>query len=184
MPLSLIQYLYLIILYPTSTIQHRFYHLSTIHYPTSNIINVSNKKGHTIIELITAISVTLIISTMIFAAYLAIFKEFNFFTRKADAVMETVVTKKKMDALFSDIKTVSAVYKTTLEYIGKNNKKHILTFRNGSLFLDNARKIDKLNNFTYSVSEKQGAIGRYLLLWDVVLSNKHWIGGAKEVIQE
>ena len=131
----------------------------------------------------TAISITLIISTMIFAAYLTIFKEFNFFTRKAVAVMETVVAKKKMDALFSDIRTVSAVYKTTLEYMGNNNKKHILTFRNGSLLLDNTQKTGNLNSFTYSVSEKQGANGRYLLLWETVLLNKHWIGGAIEVIQ-
>lgn len=146
-------------------------------------MNSSNKKGHTIIELITAISVTLIISTMIFAAYLAIFKEFNFFTRKAEAVMETVVAKKKLDALLSDIKTVSAVYKTTLEYIGNNNKKHILTFRNGSLFLDNAKKIDKLNNFSCSISEKQGVSGKYLLLWDAVLLNKHWIGGGFGILK-
>ena len=127
--------------------------------------------------------ITLIISTLIFSAYLAIFKNFNLFTRKADAVMETVVAKKKMDALFSDIETVSAVYKTTLEFTG-NNKKHILSFRNGTLLLDKSVKVSGISTFNYSLSEKQGVNGKYLLLWDAVLSNKHWIGGAKEVVQE
>ncbi len=168
--------------YPLSAINHT---LPTKHHPITIIHNppstIDNPTGTTVIELIIAVSVALIISTMVLAAYLIIFKEFNLFTRKADAVMETIVLKKKIDALFTDVMTVTEKYKTTMEYTDSENNDHVLTFRNGSIYLGNTVKTSGLKSFNYSISEKRGAGGRYLLLWDAVLVNKHWIGGAKEV---
>lgn len=148
-------------------------------------MNKLNKTGHTVIELITAIVITLIILPLIFSAYLTIFKGFNLFTRKADNVMETVVKKKKIDALFSDIKTVSGAYKTTLEYLDKeNNEKRILSFRNNAFYVGNRIEIDGISKFDYSISDKPARNGKNLLLWETVLLNNHWIGGVREVISE
>ena len=48
-----------------------------------------------------------------------------------------------------------------------------------SLYLDNSLKLKRLNNFVYSVTEKKDGNETRLFLWEVVLDNKHWIGGAQ-----
>lgn len=167
---------------PTSKIQHRsiFHPTSKIQHQTSNI----QKAGTTVIELMTAITIMLIISSMIFAAYLTIFKEFNFFTRKSDKVMTAIITKKKVDAILEEIGTVTGAYKTSLEYLDiENNKEHSLTYRSNALYRDNIVQVKDLKSFSYIVPEEQSYNGRKLLLWEAVLLNDYWIGGAREVVQ-
>lgn len=149
----------------------------------NQIKSKSKEHGFTIIEVIIAIFITTIISTLIFAAYLTIFKQFKIFTQRADRVMETVLTKKRIDALFKDVKTVTGVYKTTLEYSTyKDKNNHILSFHSNALYNDSKIGVKGIINFEYSVSEKKSKTGKKLLLWEAVLSNGYWIGGIGEVI--
>lgn len=141
--------------------------------------------GFTIIELIIAILVTSIISTLIFTAYFTIYKQFKVYTRRAEKVMETVVTKKRIDALFKDVKTVTGVYRTTLEYTNyKDKENHTLSFRSYALYSDNNIKVKGIKSFDYSISEKKSTTGKNLLLWETTLLNGYWIGGAREVVQK
>lgn len=151
--------------------------------PNKNLCTGKKEKGFTIIEVIIAICITTIISTLIFAAYLTIFKQFKVFTQRADKVMETVLAKKKIDALFKDVKMITGVYKTTLEYSNyKDKNNHILSFRSNALYKDNKIGVKGIKIFEYSVSEKKTKTGKNLLLWETVLLNGYWIGGAGEVL--
>ena len=141
--------------------------------------------GYTIIELVIAILVASIVSTLVFGAYFTIYKEFKIHTGRADKVMETVVAKKRIDALFKDIKTITGAYKTTLEYSNYADKEsHTLSFRSNALYGDNDVKVKGIKSFDYSISEKKSKTGKNLLLWETTLLNGYWIGGASEVVLE
>ena len=142
----------------------------------------SKRSGHTLMELMIAISVVAILVPLIFAAYLMIYKQFKFSTKKAEKVINTVVVKTKIDKLFKDIEDIKSTYKTSFEYSGNtDSKSHLVSHRSNTLYLDNKVTIKKVKSFKYSISEKKSASGRHLLLWEAVLENGNWIAGARVV---
>lgn len=144
--------------------------------------NKAQKCGHTLMELMIAISIISILVPLIFMAYLSIYKQFKYNTNKADRVMETVVIKKKIDRLITDIENVNSTYKTSFGYFGnRDNKTHLLSFRGNTLCIDNKIKINKVKTFNYLITEKKSASGRHLLLWEVILESGNWIAGAKVI---
>lgn len=170
-------------------VQPDLYNQCSIYFSANSAYSVVKSKikqnGYTIIELVIAILVASIVSTLVFGAYFTIYKEFKIHTGRADKVMETVVAKKRMDALFKGIKTISGSYKSTLEYSNYTDKEnHTLSFRGNTLYIDNNSKVKGIKNFDYSISEKKSKTGKNLLLWETTLLNGYWIGGASEVALE
>jgi len=140
------------------------------------------KNGVTMVELVITISVVSIFSTFIFGSYLAIYKQFKYQTTRANKVIEVVRVKKDIDQIFKDIKEITGIYKNSFEYFdSKTNTAHYISLKNNSLYLDNTLIIDKIKSFTFSISEKKTISGDNLFIWEAVLINGYWIGGAKKV---
>lgn len=142
----------------------------------------NGRLGHTLLELVIAITVTLIISSLLFAAYLVIIKDFHFYNRKANDVLNTVVLKKKMDGMISECAVITEAFKTSFEFTDASaGNRHTVAFRNDILYMDNKPVITELKSFDYSISDKTANNGKKLLLWEMSLRNGSWIAGAAEV---
>lgn len=145
-------------------------------------ILLHNTQGHTILELVLAISITLILASLILAAYLIIVKEFQIHSSRANTVMEALVVKKKMDSYCQKIRKVTATYKMSLEYQDYySNQIHSISFNKNTLQQNNKVIIKKLKNFSYTLSPRKSAAGKALLLWEIDLESGFWLGGACEV---
>lgn len=139
-----------------------------------------SRNGYTLIETISAMVITILLSSMIFALYLRIFDNFHFYSRQSAAVMESVVCKKKIDCIFDTIESLGSVSATRLEFSDKNGTQYrILEFKANALYLDKALYISGIKTFTCTVSGNASPTAQRLLLWEATLENSDaWISGA------
>lgn len=138
--------------------------------------------GHTTIELILAMTITVSLSGLIFSAYLTIFKGFKLYTQRADNAMNAILLKKSLDKLFEEIHTVKSTYKHSFTfYTESKDKENHLKHQNNTFFLNNKSIIKNVRYFSYYISDKETKSGKRLLYWEILLKNGQWLGGAKEI---
>lgn len=143
------------------------------------------RAGATFIELMIAMTVTILISGYLFFAYLSIYKGFLHANIRANRVMETLNIKNKIDHIFKDISIIKTANEASFDYSNStDNDPHSIVFRNNNLMKDAQVEVHSLKKFTYSISDKKTVNNKYLLLWDAILTSGIWIGGAAEVLKE
>jgi hypothetical protein len=141
--------------------------------------------GVTFIELMVAMSVMVLTAGYIFYAYMGVHKEFTYSIRKANHLMEAMTIKGNIDKILHSVARVKSAYINSLEYTEKNNDTlHTIVFKDTKIVKDQSATISGISKFTYSISEKQTAHAEYLLLWEALLTNGVWIGGATAVGKE
>ncbi len=138
--------------------------------------------GHTLMELIIAISVTSILAPLVFSAYLTVYKEFKLHTRRAQNVFETVVRKGEIDRTVKEINSIGATYKHSFEFRrGGEEETHRLSVKNNSLYINAEKRVSDIATFSYTLSDRKTANNKSLMLWEAELTNGFWVGGAKMV---
>jgi type II secretory pathway component PulJ len=147
--------------------------------PTSRSTRTPLSRGVTIIELVTAMTVTSFLAVSIFIAYTNLYHIFLRQTQQAERIREAIVVKTKMDALLRDIVFIEEAQSREIRYQRElEDSSHTLAFRDNSIFSDNILLAPRIGSLTLSLSAESDESGRRALRWDAVITGGRWIGGA------
>lgn len=133
--------------------------------------------GFSLLELIIAISVAGIVTTLALTAFTDIFKGFKLQNSRAERVREMIITKKKIEQIFTNISSTVSWTDYSVRYKTEGSDSVItVQYKNGSLFKDNTIICDNLKSFKFDKRE-HGSSRNELFFWESVLLNNGWLGG-------
>jgi Tfp pilus assembly protein PilW len=140
---------------------------------------LSASHGVTIIELITAMTVTSFLAASIFIAYTNLYQIFQRQTRQAERIREAVVVKAKMDYAFKRVGFIEEVHPSEIRFQRETEDSiHTISWRDSCVLLDQTILARRIASLTFAISAEGTGNGRHALLWDAVIAGGRWIGGA------
>ena len=143
------------------------------------------KKGFTLVEVLIAIAISSIVSVLIFASYSTLMRNFSQLSSKAATVRSMALAKRTVDACFRNIDVVTGVYGNRIEFTPRHSDSlKTITFQNGDLLYGSKSVFSDVSRFSCSLVENKRRKGKVVLLWEIVIGNDNWIGGAVDVIQK
>lgn len=147
---------------------------------TGGVVFVEGKFGHTMIELLLAIVVTAMVSTVVFTAYLGIQKQFKKNQDNANVVFQMINTKNKLNSIFDEIYEVEEIYSNKVYYRTVESKIQNVISYSGNVILQNGKTIiSDINSFELEItSEKDNSA---VLLYSAYSIKNGWIGGSVKV---
>jgi hypothetical protein len=140
--------------------------------------------GVTLLELLIAISVTMIVITLAFGVFTDIFKGFWFQKNHAKQVREMVVAKQWIE---SGLKNITRIDQSTDKSISfyRSNSDSLMTmqFSGDSVCLGKQKLCRGFSEFSFELIRKNDSPNRRMLFWHGILKQDGWIGGAIEIEQ-
>ena len=143
------------------------------------------RHGMTVVELLVAIAIAGIISTLCFVVYGNTVRMFSRQRHAAVDLQSTIIVKKRIERACGKFKSVR--HCTEWEISGSiydNDSSLTLRFRDGVLFDNNKTVASGIKTFSFSLVENTGdpTDRTTVLLWEgIVAGSDHWVGGAVPV---
>lgn len=147
---------------------------------TGGVLFVKGMFGHTMIELLLAIVVTAMVSTVVFAAYLGIQKQFKKNQDNAEVVFQMINAKNKLKSIFGEIYEVEEIYSNKVYYRTIDSKTQNVISYSGNVISQNRKTIiSDINSLELEItSEKDNSA---VLLYSAHSNKNGWIGGSVKV---
>lgn len=135
-------------------------------------------RGVTLIELVLAITISAIVVSMVFFTYISIFKGYKSHTVQSQHVMELVVTRKKLDKLFSEVGAVETVEPSRIVYVPSSQASGTSTiaWTSRKLLRGSEESGIALKDMAFRHQTLEGASSG-VLLWEGHTSAGLWVGG-------
>ena len=134
--------------------------------------------GFSLLELIVAIAIAGIVMTLAFTVFTDAVKGFRFQSSHAENIRKMLITKKRIDKLFSNISSVESWTEYSMKY-KKDESDSVFTIRfsNEKLFSDNSLICENMKSFKFDLKDDKSG-NKQLFFWEAVLNKGNWIGGA------
>ncbi len=153
----------------------------TFYWNMSIVFRKCNKNsGHTMIELLLAIVVTAMVSTVIFTTYLGIQKQFGKNQSNANVVFQMINTKNKLKKIFNEVYEVEEIYSNKIYYKTiEGNEQNNISFLNGAVKHNGKNVINSVEKFEIEISSEKE--NEAVLIYSVQTMKHSWLGGTKKI---
>lgn len=131
--------------------------------------------GHTLMELITAIVVASLLSTLVFKTYLFVVQTNVKQKEKRNRVVQLTAHKRIIDAVLKRAITVKVHSDRSCTVVLPDKNTIQFDLRNTTLFRNNSPFVSEVNNVLFR-ERKVG--GETLFYWEISRENGEYIGGA------
>lgn len=139
-----------------------------------------NQSGHTMAELIIAIVVTGIVSTIVLGAFLTMQKQYKVNQKNANKVFQRINIKNRLENDFKKIHTIEEIYSKKIVFQNNNSiKGNIISFSHGQIKANNKVILTDISDFQIELKETEGI--KNLLFYSFVSKKYGWVGGSVEV---
>lgn len=146
---------------------------------------IKNQTGHTLVELMIAITVTSLVAAAVFAAYLGMYRQFSTHTARSEKVFAMVNAKTKMDGLFNGRITIKEYRKDKVVFLSDQKKgEQVLELKNNTLLYNGTNVIPDVERFSTAENDKTDKNGYTILDYEIFISGGGWVGGAVKCLIE